>query len=164
MCGDSVLIHKVTAKYWCMKVKMRILNSVATTCAGKFRVCCGRLNYAIGSLYKTAPWQSCLECINEWTRITADSADQFFGSLWNEYGNVHCLPGEWQLCLWFAGLGIAVLCIGLALRILASFLSVFGLGFNLKEKLFIPIAWLPKATVQVGVSALCIAFTVYLYI
>ena len=47
------------------------------------------------------------------------------------------------------GLGLAVLVIGLVLRIIASFFAVFRLGLNLKEKFFIPLAWLPKATVQV---------------
>jgi len=42
-----------------------------------------------------------------------------------------------------------LLVIGLIFRLLASFLAVFGAGFTLKEKFFIPIAWLPKATVQV---------------
>jgi solute carrier family 9B (sodium/hydrogen exchanger), member 1/2 len=47
------------------------------------------------------------------------------------------------------GLGLAVLCIGLTFRVIASFLVVFGLGLTLREKLFVPLAWLPKATVQV---------------
>jgi hypothetical protein len=36
---------------------------------------------------------------------------------------------------------------------IASFLVVLGAGFNLKEKLFIPFAWLPKATVQAAIGA-----------
>ena len=51
-----------------------------------------------------------------------------------------CLPGY----------GVAVLAIGMSLRMVASFLAVFGLGFTWKEKFFIPFAWLPKATVQVN--------------
>ena len=54
----------------------------------------------------------------------------------------------------FAGLGIAVLAIGLAVRVVVSFLAVFGLNLTLKEKFFIPFAWLPKATVQVW-EAVC---------
>ena len=49
----------------------------------------------------------------------------------------------------FLGLGIAVLCIGLITRCIVAFLAVFRLGLNWKETFFIPIAWLPKATVQV---------------
>ena len=52
------------------------------------------------------------------------------------------------------GLGLGVLCIGLILRIIASFLAVFGLGLTLREKFFIPLAWLPKATVQVGLLSI----------
>ena len=51
-----------------------------------------------------------------------------------------------------AGLGFAVLLIGLVFRLLVSFLAVFRAGFNMKEKLFIPLAWLPKATVQVSIT------------
>lgn len=45
---------------------------------------------------------------------------------------------------------MAVLGIGLVLRCFAAFFAVFGTALNLKEKLFIPFAWLPKATVQVN--------------
>lgn len=48
------------------------------------------------------------------------------------------------------GLGIAVLFIGLVARLLISFAVVNGAEFNLKEKIFIAVAWLPKATVQVS--------------
>lgn len=47
------------------------------------------------------------------------------------------------------GLGLAVLCIGLILRLITSFFVVMGLGLSLREQLFVAIAWLPKATVQV---------------
>lgn len=48
-----------------------------------------------------------------------------------------------------SGLGIATLCIGLLFRMLVSFLAVLGTQLNMKERIFIPFAWLPKATVQV---------------
>lgn len=54
------------------------------------------------------------------------------------------------------GLGLAVLGLGLSLRLVVSFLAVFGLNFNWKEKFFIPLAWLPKATVQVSVLSMSI--------
>jgi NhaP-type Na+/H+ or K+/H+ antiporter len=47
------------------------------------------------------------------------------------------------------GLGLAVLCIGVLARTIASFLVTFRLGLTLREKIFISLAWLPKATVQV---------------
>ena len=46
---------------------------------------------------------------------------------------------------------MAVLAIGLAFRALVSYLAVLGTDLNFKERLFIPIAWLPKATVQVSI-------------
>ena len=63
----------------------------------------------------------------------------------------------------FAGEGVAVLCIGLAVRCFVAFLAVFGTNFNMKERFFIPLAWLPKATVQVGVaSIICLLSLQYL--
>ncbi|XP_014835362.1 PREDICTED: mitochondrial sodium/hydrogen exchanger 9B2-like [Poecilia mexicana] len=47
------------------------------------------------------------------------------------------------------GLGVACILIGLLVRLLVTFLLVHLGGFTLKEKLFIAVAWLPKATVQV---------------
>ena len=47
------------------------------------------------------------------------------------------------------GLGIASLAIGLVVRMIVSFFAVWGTDFNMKERFFIPFAWLPKATVQV---------------
>ena len=50
-----------------------------------------------------------------------------------------------------SGLGLAALSIGLVVRILFTYCMVLFAGFNLKEKLFIAMAWLPKATVQVQI-------------
>ena len=50
------------------------------------------------------------------------------------------------------GHGLAVMCIGLLLRIITSFFVVMGLGLTVREQLFVALAWLPKATVQVCVS------------
>jgi len=47
------------------------------------------------------------------------------------------------------GLGLAVLCIGLVIRIITSFLVVLRLGLTVREQFFVALAWLPKATVQV---------------
>ncbi|KAG8454144.1 hypothetical protein GDO86_000692 [Hymenochirus boettgeri] len=46
------------------------------------------------------------------------------------------------------GLCFATLIIALIIRICVSFLMVCFAGFNLKEKIFISLAWIPKATVQ----------------
>lgn len=47
------------------------------------------------------------------------------------------------------GWGLLTLLVCLSLRVATSFLVVVGAGFSLLERLFIAIAWLPKATVQV---------------
>lgn len=44
--------------------------------------------------------------------------------------------------------GTLVLFIGLAVRFVAAFMSVSGSNYGHKEKLYIAISWLPKATVQ----------------
>ncbi|XP_023821878.1 sodium/hydrogen exchanger 9B2 isoform X2 [Oryzias latipes] len=51
------------------------------------------------------------------------------------------------------GLGVACISLGLLVRLLVTFLLVHHAGFNLKEKLFIAVAWLPKATVQAAIGS-----------
>lgn len=51
------------------------------------------------------------------------------------------------------GLGMACIFIGLVVRLLVTFLLVHYGGFNLKEKIFIAVAWLPKATVQAAIGS-----------
>ncbi|XP_067006986.2 sodium/hydrogen exchanger 9B2 [Anabrus simplex] len=50
------------------------------------------------------------------------------------------------------GLGIAVMCIALAFRMVASVGVAYGGSFTMKEKLFIAFAWFPKATVQAALG------------
>ncbi|XP_064601506.1 sodium/hydrogen exchanger 9B2-like [Liolophura sinensis] len=54
------------------------------------------------------------------------------------------------------GLGVAVLTIGLFVRVIVSFLAVFKAGLTVREMLFIPLAWLPKATVQAAIGSLAL--------
>ena len=62
----------------------------------------------------------------------------------------------------FPGLGIAVLAIGLVVRIIVSFCVVFGSGLTIKEQIFVALAWFPKATVQVSRSCLsAVKFTLH---
>ena len=64
-----------------------------------------------------------------------------------------------SLVLFFSlGLGVAVLAIGLAFRALVSYLAVLGTDLSFKERLFIPVAWLPKATVQVSIVLITTEF------
>ncbi|KAJ3615213.1 hypothetical protein NHX12_018781 [Muraenolepis orangiensis] len=59
------------------------------------------------------------------------------------------------------GLGIASLLIALVVRVLFTYVCVLCAGFTNKEKLFIALAWMPKATVQaaIGSTALDMART-----
>jgi NhaP-type Na+/H+ or K+/H+ antiporter len=53
-----------------------------------------------------------------------------------------------------AGLkGAALILIALAVRSIGTFVCTFGAGFSLKEKLFIVISYLPKATVQAAIGS-----------
>ena len=50
------------------------------------------------------------------------------------------------------GLGILVLVIGLVVRIIISYLAVWWGDLTLKERIFVALAWLPKATVQAALG------------
>ena len=50
------------------------------------------------------------------------------------------------------GWGLATLSVSLSCRVLTTFLVVLGSGLNLRERIFVALAWLPKATVQVRCS------------
>ncbi len=50
------------------------------------------------------------------------------------------------------GLGILVLLVGLLVRVAVTFLVVGCGNLNLKERIFVSLAWLPKATVQAAIG------------
>lgn len=54
------------------------------------------------------------------------------------------------------GLCVATLGIAVLIRILTTFLMVCFAGFNVKEKIFISFAWLPKATVQAAIGSVAL--------
>ncbi|XP_042891567.1 sodium/hydrogen exchanger 9B2-like isoform X1 [Penaeus japonicus] len=54
------------------------------------------------------------------------------------------------------GWGLLALVIGLTLRVATSFVVVMGASFTVWERLFIAIAWLPKATVQAAIGSLAL--------
>lgn len=72
-----------------------------------------------------------------------------FGLIGAEVSVTSLKPDTVGLCV--ATLGIAVL-----VRVLTTFLVVCGAGFNLKEKVFIAFAWLPKATVQAAIGSVAL--------
>jgi NhaP-type Na+/H+ or K+/H+ antiporter len=47
---------------------------------------------------------------------------------------------------------VGIICIGSTFRLLSAFLATVNSGFSTKERIFVALAWLPKATVQ---AALC---------
>lgn len=52
--------------------------------------------------------------------------------------------------------GLAVLAIGLVVRVLVSFGSVANADFLVRERLFVAVAWIPKATVQAAIGGLAL--------
>ncbi|KAM3937161.1 sodium/hydrogen exchanger 9B2-like [Leptodactylus fuscus] len=54
------------------------------------------------------------------------------------------------------GLCVATLGIALIIRICFTFLMVSWAGFNKKEKVFISLAWMPKATVQAAIGSVAL--------
>ncbi|XP_055970274.1 sodium/hydrogen exchanger 9B2-like [Sorex fumeus] len=54
------------------------------------------------------------------------------------------------------GFCVAILSSAALVRILTTFLMVCFAGFNLKEKIFISFAWLPKATVQAAIGSVAL--------
>lgn len=54
------------------------------------------------------------------------------------------------------GWGVVVLCCGLAIRLLVSYTAVMFGDLNLRERIFISLAWLPKATVQAAIGPLAL--------
>jgi NhaP-type Na+/H+ or K+/H+ antiporter len=48
---------------------------------------------------------------------------------------------------------IAIICCGLAVRMVLTYLAMTGMRYNVKEKIFFSVAWTPKATVQAALSA-----------
>ncbi|XP_037084502.1 sodium/hydrogen exchanger 9B2-like [Pollicipes pollicipes] len=56
------------------------------------------------------------------------------------------------------GFGLLTLAIGLTVRIIVSFFVVMGGGLTVKERLFVAVAWLPKATVQAAIGPVALDY------
>jgi len=54
------------------------------------------------------------------------------------------------------GLGVAILLCGILVRFAVSYLAVLGGELTHKERLFVSLAWIPKATVQAAVGPLAL--------
>ncbi|XP_061407206.1 sodium/hydrogen exchanger 9B2-like isoform X1 [Lethenteron reissneri] len=54
------------------------------------------------------------------------------------------------------GLCVGVLLVGLLMRLLVTFGAVGCAGLNVREKLFVSLAWLPKATVQAAIGSVAL--------
>ncbi|VDN12809.1 unnamed protein product [Dibothriocephalus latus] len=56
----------------------------------------------------------------------------------------------------YRGLGIAAICSALGIRLIASFLAVTPSRLTYKERVFVALAWMPKATVQAAIGPLAL--------
>ena len=54
------------------------------------------------------------------------------------------------------GWGLLVIIGGLIMRLGVSYVSVFGAGLDHRERLFVAVAWLPKATAQAAIGSLAL--------
>jgi hypothetical protein len=52
-----------------------------------------------------------------------------------------------------SGTCLTILCASLVVRIVCTFAAVSGAGLSAKEKGFVSLAWLPKATVQAAIGS-----------
>ncbi|GAB1609493.1 sodium/hydrogen exchanger 9B2-like isoform X1 [Argonauta hians] len=55
------------------------------------------------------------------------------------------------------GYAFITVMVGLVFRLLAAFFAVFGTNLLRKEKLFVAMAWLPKATVQAAIGSVALS-------
>ena len=63
-----------------------------------------------------------------------------------------CPPQVMEMSLSTVGWGSLVLISGLSSRTIAAYLAVSGGENNPREKIFVSLAWLPKATVQAALG------------
>ncbi|BFZ03690.1 hypothetical protein BsWGS_06729 [Bradybaena similaris] len=109
----------------------------------------------------TLPFVAALRWRSEFQNDEQNPVDDVVGILWMLFqpllfGLIGAEVDVTSLEVSLVGLGIAVLGIGLVFRMLVSFLSVFGTDLTLRERFFIPFAWLPKATVQAAIGAVAL--------
>ncbi|XP_018017021.1 sodium/hydrogen exchanger 9B2-like, partial [Hyalella azteca] len=58
------------------------------------------------------------------------------------------------------GLGVALLLISMTSRALSTFFTMLGSGLNIRERFFVAIAWLPKATVQIALGSTALDYAI----
>ncbi|XP_075213979.1 sodium/hydrogen exchanger 9B2-like isoform X2 [Lycorma delicatula] len=122
----------------------------------------------IGSQHIMSPGAGPLSCIT--SSLTAgifwklqgwsnkNPVGDIFGIIWQImqpilFGLIGAEIDLMQLQLDTVGKGIAVILCGLLFRVISCFIALFGTNLNLKEKIFVNLAWLPKATVQAALAS-----------
>ncbi|XP_039273607.2 sodium/hydrogen exchanger 9B2-like isoform X1 [Styela clava] len=106
----------------------------------------GALAAIVLSFVAAISWKSDKEKVSEYVGILWDMFEPVMFGLIGAEISIEALDSS------TVGLGLAVLFIGLLTRTVGSFTAVSAAGFTLKEKVFICLSWLPKATVQAAIG------------
>jgi len=99
-----------------------------------------------------------------WGKDAAKPVGGLFANVWNHLAQPFLfglVGAQVQLSSMQAqdiGLGLALLACSLTARTAAAFLAVGGQGLVWKERLFVALGWLPKATVQAAIGATALGF------
>jgi len=91
-------------------------------------------------------------------KVTSKSCEQMFTKLWDVaqillFALVGCAV-QFQYIETVGGYALLIILFGLCFRMLGVFISVSGNTLNKQEKLFVGVAYMPKATVQAAIGAL----------
>ncbi|CAG0914641.1 unnamed protein product [Notodromas monacha] len=93
----------------------------------------------------------------DWIKLGHDPVSKFFSEVWYVFqpllfGLIGTEVDMKQMDWGTINTGLAVIACGLVCRFFTTFLVVKGVGLNTRERAFIAIAWLPKATVQAALA------------
>ncbi|RXN08477.1 mitochondrial sodium hydrogen exchanger 9B2-like protein [Labeo rohita] len=96
--------------------------------------------------------------LHRWTQLERAKVAAVVGRFWDVFqpllfGLIGAEINISSLSAYTVGLGVSSLCVGLLVRVLVTFCVVLFAGFNMKEKIFISLAWMPKATVQAAIGS-----------
>ena len=135
-----------------LRATVLLLLGLAVVCAGWLAGMTGGGSLAVMTMGAAAA--------RGW-RQTRDPVSALMGRLWTLsqpflFGLIGAAVVLAQIDLVYIWVGLMTLTLGLCVRLVVTYAAVRRTGFNLRERLFIALAWLPKATVQAAVGALAL--------
>eukprot|EP00118_Oscarella_pearsei_P008517 m.44309 g.44309 ORF g.44309 m.44309 type:complete len:808 (+) comp33513_c0_seq7:85-2508(+) len=108
----------------------------------------GALGVLVASFVCAYGWKEDKAVIAECYNIMWQIAQPMLFGLIGAAVEINCLSGS------VVGLAIACMLIAVIIRVGVSYLAIYGQGFTRREKIFVGLAWLPKATVQAAVGSI----------